>query len=97
MDENEMDIIAAIAAHERLIRDLVVMVLGKLPNPDDALKAYAGMITNKDAYIGPIESLHSVENDHLNQLISEKLRATLESIESVLGSPHFQPDPPVGQ
>jgi hypothetical protein len=72
----DLELSAMLGAHERLIRDLIVNVIGRMPHPLDEIEAY---IERMQAIPSFVESLgiHPVEADQLNQMISENVERTL--------------------
>ena len=69
---------AQLAAHEKLIRDLLVNVIGRLETPLDAFDQYANGI-RAHPFFATSPGADPTELDLTNQLISEALDRTLEA------------------
>lgn len=73
MDEYQLQVSAMLGAHERIIRDLLINVIGSLPK----LESYMKEMRSRTTFSTP-SGLHPVEIDQLNQMISETIDKTLK-------------------
>jgi hypothetical protein len=80
-EEGWLRVSARLAAHERLIRDLFVMVTARTGEPLGALDAYVSTLEQKLPY-ATAQDADPAQSDLMNQLVSEALRETLRLVRS---------------
>jgi len=74
-----LEVSAMLGAHERLIRDLFVNVIGRLDDPLTVIESYIQDLKSKSA-VAIVPGVHPVESDQLNQMISEMMEQTLQGV-----------------
>jgi hypothetical protein len=82
-DSSLLEFSAILAAHERLIQDLLFNYLGRMQAPFSALDDYARRLQEQPIYTAT-PGIDPAESDLLNQLISEALARTLSGVRSDL-------------
>jgi hypothetical protein len=84
LNEFFLGVSATLGAHEKIIIDLLVNVIGRLQNPLVAFDEYAAAMKERPPISRARPGQHPVEADQMNQMIAEAIDRTLKAARSDL-------------